>query len=101
MRGFWRCGRTWPTPTPTAGHALSDLYRFGEALASYDQALAIRPDHFEALNGGRACWCDWSATRGRRRLRKAVRDQARCAEPGATISPAVAPWSVIGPGGRP
>ena len=32
------------------GNALQDLKRFEEALASYDKALAIRPDYAEAYS---------------------------------------------------
>ncbi len=43
-----------PTPHPDApahrGVTLHELKRFDEALASYEQALAMRPDYAEALS---------------------------------------------------
>ena len=37
------------------GNALQELKRFDEALASYDKALALRPDYAEALLQSRQC----------------------------------------------
>src|SRR5262249_21766079 len=37
------------------GVALQQLHRFGEALASYDHALALRPEFPEALNNRGFC----------------------------------------------
>ena len=43
-----RYGRILPRRIPTAADALRELKRFDEALASYDRALALRPDYAEA-----------------------------------------------------
>ncbi len=42
-------GPTTPRRSTTAAYALQDLKRPEEALASYDKALAIRPDYADAL----------------------------------------------------
>ena len=39
-----------PRRTTTAGIALQDLKRPAEALASYDKAIALKPDFAEAYN---------------------------------------------------
>ena len=45
-----RCGRISSKRLVNRGNALVQMKRFEEALASYDQALAIRPDYATVLN---------------------------------------------------
>jgi len=46
----WRSGPIMPKLSNNRGNTLRDLKRFDDALASYDRALAIKPDYAEALN---------------------------------------------------
>ena len=51
----WRSGPIFVQALIDRGAALQALMRFPEAVASYDRALAIKPDHAKALNSrGRA-----------------------------------------------
>ena len=43
-------GRTVSRCSPIVAIPLHELKRFAEALASYDRALAVRPDYAEALS---------------------------------------------------
>jgi len=49
MTGPWSWRRTMRTPSTTAGNALKELKQFDAAIASYDRAIALRPDHADAF----------------------------------------------------